>query len=329
MSATHASVLALRTRKPRMRRVQPHTALQLTGSQREVLGIIHEYGFLTVRLLAIVYGARAGRGGRGYWHLLRELRRLFDAGLVQRFPATATAVRCGSAECIYAITHQGARTVLDAVEYAAVRHDVYNREGKQRGNFNHHLAIASLQLVLTLGQGPWKLIEFRAEERNPGAVVKVRAKDRVLTAWPDAMALVESEASPSAPRRRTRYLFEIDLTRKNNHRVEDRFMVYGTHLADKSRSRPASPQTGSATERWLAVFAVAGEGEVERFIEIAGKVVSAWRPPERPVFLFWNLEDWYEQSGGALLPPATILKHARLTTVDGASRRLIEEGSSA
>lgn len=329
MSATHASVLAPRTRKPRMRRVQPHTDSPLTGSQREVLGIIHEYGFLTARLLAIVYGARAGRGGRGYWHLLRELRRLFDAGLVQRFPAAATAGRCGSAECIYAITHQGARTVLDAVEYAAVRRDVYNREGKRRGNFNHHLAIASLQLVLTLGQGPWKLVEFRAEERNPGAVVKVRAKDRILTAWPDAMALVESRGGTATPRRRARYLFEIDLTRKNNQRVEDRFMVYGTYLADKSRSRATSPQVGGAAERWLAVFAIAGESEVERFIEIAGKVLSAWRPPERPVFLFWNVEDWYEQSSAMLLPPATILKHALLTTVDGASRRLVEEGPSA
>lgn len=312
-----------------MQRVQPAAAFQLTGSQREVLGLIHEYGFLTARLLALVYGARFGRGGRGYWHLLRELRRLFDAGLVERFPASATAVRSGSAECVYAITHQGARNILDAVEYTAVRRDIYNREGKQRANFNHHLAIATLQLVLTLGQGPWRMLEFRAEERNPGAVVKVRAKDRILTAWPDAMALVESAGGAGVPRRRTRYLFEIDLTRKNNQRIEDRFAVYGAYLVDKARSRPAAPQAGTALERWAAVFVVPEEGEIERFLEIAARVLSAWRPQERPVFLFWNLEDWYDDASGALVSPAAILKHSRLTTVDGTSRRLVEEGPSA
>src|SRR5512146_1276768 len=97
---TNGLITALR-RKPRMRRVEPPAPLRLSASQREVLELLHEFNFATPRLIAQVYGSRAGRGGRGYWHLLRELRHLFDAGLVHRFPRTARTLQAGSQECIY------------------------------------------------------------------------------------------------------------------------------------------------------------------------------------------------------------------------------------
>jgi hypothetical protein len=316
------------SRKPRLQRVGPAAPFRLTGSQREVLTLLHEYSFLTPRLLALAYGSREGRDGRGYWHIQRELRRLFDAGLVEKFPASVTAVRRGSTESIYAITHQGAREILDAVEYSALRHNIYNREGKQRANFGHHLAIASLQLVLTLGQAGWKLVEFRAEDRDPRACVRVRVRERVLTAWPDAAAVIESGRGESKLRRRTTYLFEIDLTRKNNQRVADRFLAYAAYLSALRRDTPAA--TARPAAEHLVVFVVPSEAELERFLGIAGETLTEHRLANSASFLFWVLTDWFTPSdapgaASTLLSPRDILRAKTLSTLTGDARRLVEE----
>ena len=241
-------------RKPRMRRVRSERQEQVTASQREVLELLHEYGFLTPRLLALAYGSRPGRDGRGYWHLQRELRRLFDAGLVERFSGGVRAAPTGSGECVYAITHQGGRAILDPLEYAETRHVFYNRENKGRVDFTHHVAVATLQLILTMGQGEWRLQEFRAEDRNPRACVRVRVRNQLLTLWPDARAVVELRQDGTSCRRR-QYLFEVDLTRKSNQRIEDRFLAYLTYVADRQGG------TVPPAERTVAVFVVAGESE--------------------------------------------------------------------
>ncbi len=321
------------TRKPRMRRVRPEQQLRLTGSQREALELLHEYGFLTPRLLALAYGSRQGRDGKGYWHLLRELRRLYDAGLVERFPSGTRLASAGSEECIYAITHAGGRAILDPAEYTEMRHDLYNRENKGRANFAHHVAIATLQLILTLGQYAWHLLEFEAEARNPGACVKVRVRNQQLTFWPDARAVLETGREGTA-QRRWRYLFEIDLTRKNSQRIADRFLAYAAYLAERQTGRT------SPSERGAAVFVVSSEREAERFMEIAAEVVAARSDGAKAPFLFWNMQDWYEghavgsgdraegsivaeRPGGILRSPREILSQASLTTISGESRRLV------
>lgn len=338
MWSVRPSIGEVARRKARLRRVESPAPTRLSGSQREALELLHEYGFLTPRLLALVYGARAGREGRGYWHLQRELRRLFDAGLVRRFNSPTTAVRNGSAECVYAITHEGARMILDSEDYAQARHDIYNRESKQRGNFEHQLAIATLQLVLTLGQRGWTLVAFRAEERNPRACVRVKVKDCVLTVWPDAAAIVELCREAGEQPQRFRYLFEIDLSRKNNQRVEERFLAYATYLVEWNRRDHQRAQASPALETRVVVFVVTHERELERFLDCAGRVLSAWPAAERPCFLFWSMQDWYALpngvsatvgrplgAGAVLRPPAAILKEARLATVEGAARTLVEE----
>jgi len=311
--------------RPRLRRVGLPAPLRLTGSQREVLQLLYEYGFLTIRLLAVAYGSRAGREGRGYWHLQRELRRLFDAGMVERFPGAVRAARAGSDECVYAITHRGGRVILDAIDYARARHDLYGRERKHRANFGHHVAVATLQLVLTLGQRGWRLVDFRAEDRDPSACVRVRLKNRVHTAWPDASAVVETGTEGAGQRRRARYLFEIDLTRKSNQRVRERFAVYAQYLSEQRRQADAVRSPISPT---LVVFAVSSESEIERFLEHASDALAEARIREAPSFLFWNLADWFVSgSQGELRAPAEILESRNLSTLDGDSRRLIEEGA--
>jgi hypothetical protein len=304
-----------------MRRVRAERQEQITASQHEVLELLHEYGFLTPRLLALAYGSRPGRDGRGYWHLQRELRRLFDAGLVERFGYGSRSAPAGSGECIYAITHQGGRAILDPVEYAETRHVFYNRENKGRADFTHHLAVATLQLILTLGQGEWRLLEFQAEDRNPSACVRVRVRNRLLNVWPDARAVVEPRSEVTSGRRR-QYLFEIDLTRKNNQRIEDRFWAYLAYLAERQEG------SASAAEQTGAVFVVPSESEAERFIEIAARVVAARGGGPKAPFLFWNMEDWYEVPvhagvGRLLRAPKEILMQGSLTTVSGSARRLV------
>jgi hypothetical protein len=240
----------------------------------------------------------------------------------------------GSEECIYTITHDGGRAILDALDYAEMRHDLYNREGKQRGNFEHHLALATLQLILTLGLREGQLVEFRAEERNPRACTRVKVKSRVLTIWPDAVAVIDSGAGRTGTGRYTRYLFEIDLTRKNNQRIEDRFAAYAAHVGQHSAGGLAGTQPHRSREECVVVFAVSRESEVERFMKLAGRALSTLRPGERPAFLFWNLEDWIRPTEiatghrGVLRPPVKILNDTRLATVDGGSRRLVLEGPS-
>lgn len=328
MSGAHAAVRTAPPRKPRLQRVGPVGPLRLTGSQRELLMLLDEFNYLTPRLLALVYGARDGREGRGFWHLQRVLRTLYDAGLVEKFPSSVTAVRNGSSESIFAITHDGARLILDAVEYAARRHDIYNREGKQRANFAHHLAIATLQVVLTLGQGAWTLVDFRAEDRDPRARVRVRVKDRVLTAWPDAAAVIESGRGDARPRRRTKYRFEIDLSRKNNQRVADRFLAYAAYLVALQRETQ-NVQAKPPAEH-LVVFVVPSESELERFLGIAGETLAEHRLEASANFLFWVLTDWFTPSdapgaASTLRAPSDILRAKTLSTLTGDARRLVEE----
>src|SRR5262245_40978634 len=135
--APSMSSTPVRIRRPRLKRVATAAPRHLTASQREVVELLHEYNFLTPRLLAIAYGARHGRAGKGYWHLQRELRRLFDAGLVHRFNGTVGSHRAGSVECVYAASHVGTRAILDHAEYAAARKEIYTRERGDRANFQH------------------------------------------------------------------------------------------------------------------------------------------------------------------------------------------------
>lgn len=235
------------------------------------------------------------------------------AGLVARFPAASRTTPAGSEECVYVLTHRGGRAVLDAVEYAAVRQGLYAREGKHRANFTHHVAVATLQLVLTLGQSGWRLVDFKSEDRDPSACVRVRHRGRNLTAWPDASAVAEAPGGKGT--RRLRYLFEIDLTRKSNPRLSDRFAAYAAYAA--------AARQGSVPATHGIVFAVPGEREIERFIRLAAEAVAAERPGSAPPFLFWNLDDWYAAPGD-LRSPSAIVGAKALSTLTGDSRRLIE-----
>jgi hypothetical protein len=44
----------------------------------------------------------------------------------------------------------------------------------------------------------------------------------------------------------------------------------------------------------VVVFVVSSDAEVERFIEAATPILNRLTRRERPQFLFWNIEDWYE-----------------------------------
>jgi Replication-relaxation len=280
----------------------------LSGTHRELLELLHCYSFLSPRLLAIVYGARGNREGRGYWHVARELKVLLDGGFVCRFRRFTPFAKRGSVEHVYALSHEGAKVILDEAEYARSRREIYLRERQDRKNLEHTLGVATLQIVLTLGQDGWRLIGFQPDERRPESrrVISVRGKRTVV--WPDASATVEVPTSHGP--RYQQLLFELDRSRKSNARLLERFEAYAELLARLRRSETET----------VVVFIVTGESDLERFLTLADSVARKVPPAS---FLFWNAADWYDDTEG-LRPPREILAEASLATLAGQPVPLVD-----
>lgn len=278
----------------------------LSPSRREILACLHQYSALTPRLLAAVYGARAARGGRGYWHIQRQLGQLHAAGLIERRRTARVRVGGGSEEFVYSLTPQGARELLSVAEYSRVRRRLYALGRGRDVNCEHALAVATLQVVLTLGQDGWALREFHRDERGktpggePGQVC------------PDAVARIES-----AKGEEQRLVFEIDLARKSDQRIKDRFVGYASYLAGESA------YGANHCMRSVVVMVVPAERELERLMRLACEI----EPSARIAYelAIWNADDWYEPAGGGrrLRLPRTILSEESLATVTGESRRLV------
>lgn len=322
---------------------------QLTASQREILWQLREYRVLTPRLLALAYGAKPAREGRGYWHILRQVRILSDVGLVARLRSMKIHSGGGSDEFAYKLSEQGARAILAGDDLARERRQLRMEGRREQAHVDHSVAVSTLQLILTLGQCGWRLLEFRRDERGARVHGASTSSGHELTAWPDASAVIEhADTSGGESLERTRFLFEMDLARKSNQRIRDRFEAYLKYLFDDrgNRGARADHERGGLHGSTIAVFVVPNEREVERLMELAVDTTRRGCLAGHTGLLLWNTEDWYVQSGGdseteiavgAAMPaaasklrsPQSILSEASLSTIEGEARRLVQAGSGS
>jgi hypothetical protein len=306
--------------------------LELTPSRRRVLELLHHYRYLTPRLLAVAYAHE--RQGRGLWHVRHELGLLWRHGLVERHYHATRPNGEGSEQFIYTIGAQGGRAALDPETYARDRRLIYRRCELKRGNYDHHLALASLQLILELGGHPWTVESFRCDERSERSRLSVRLDGRAVTVQPDAWATLSFPNGQQAL-----YLFEVDLARKNNERIDSRFEAYASYLVGHAGTLRAR----EAVNNVVVVFVAPGAAEVERLRARATPILRRWSRRERPLFLFWNQESWHEtqelarrQDTGApeatrrtwsvqvLRAPHAILREPSLSTIHGDRRGLVQ-----
>jgi hypothetical protein len=259
----------------------------MTGSRRRILELLHRYRYLTPRLLAIAYDTERRHDVGLSSHVRQELAALWRHGLIERYYDSKRPTGQGSEQFIYTISLAGGRHVLDRDAYSRERHRIFRRSQRVQGNYDHHLALASLQLILELGASEWSVEAFRADERTPASRFTVRLNGSPHTSQPDAWVRL---LLPSG--QRPLYLFELDLERKNNQRTADRFEAYAAHLTGTELPKMLAREGASYA---AVVFIVPNESEVERFIEAAAPILARAGRRERPQFLFWNIEDWYEQ----------------------------------
>lgn len=305
-------------------------APDLTGSRYHILELLHRYRYLTPRLLALAYSK--GTGGATS-HVRHELALLNRHGLVERHYDSKRPRGRGSDQYVYALSATGARLALDSVTYSRDRHRIFRRARRERGNYDHHLAISELQLILDLGGDDWTVEDFRSDEREPKSRFAVAISGRRSTQQPDARVTILLASG-----RQLLYLFEIDLERKSNLRTVQRFEAYGLYLAAKA----ASGKPPGRAECAEVVFVVTKESELERYLELAIPVLNRWAPRERPPFLFWNMEDWHEWQPmerreavgtprertrkwavSTLRSPSQILREHQLCDIQGKQRRLV------
>jgi hypothetical protein len=319
------------TRRPRTHATALDQPFTLTASHAKMLEALHRYRYLTAPLLGVAYGAENG-DGRGLKHVRNELGRLFHHGYVARHPTPLSGH--GSEQYVYTLSKRGARAILEEADYAAARHHVYNRESPQR-HYEHHIALSTLQLILDLGGQDWTLARFRSDERRE----RFRAAlgdGREVPVQPDAWATIRHRDG-----QQTLYLFEVDLASKNNARTEDRCAAYALHLTrelDRLKKR-------EGVNNAVAVFVEPDEDQIKRMLTVSIRTFATLGLSRRsaPLFLFWNMEDWFEPKeftrrqhvGTAaertrrwtvpwLRSPREILTEPSLANVRGESRLLVQ-----
>lgn len=329
----------------------------LTASRRRILELLHHYRHLTPRLLALAYGWQRGPIGHGLSHLRHELGQLCREGLVARHQEYRRQIGDGSDERIYVLTTAGAKAILDAAAYTAVRHLVYRRNQRKRGNYAHHVALSELQLVLELGGNPWRVEHFASDEHRArfrldlpavdvpvagpvGQVRVVGGEQRGLQ--PDARVLIRF---PSG--QRTLFLFDLDLERRANARTDTRTLAYHVLL---SRHMDELKRT-FAVNNVVVVFVATGERAIEHLRLRALHVVRSARSvaglTPQPLFLFWNRQTWVSTetlhrrqgvgtprerervwSVSVLRDPRDILSEVAIKTLSGKPRHLIQADSA-
>lgn len=179
--------------------------------------------------------------------------------------------------------------MLEKDAFSRSRRKIFQRSQREQGNYDHHLALASLQMILELGTAAdeWGVESFRADERTPASQFVVNLAGERHTTQPDAWVTF---SLPSG--QRPLYLFELDLKRKNTQRTLERFEAYARHLTSAELPKMLAREGASYA---AVVFIVSSEAELERFLEMATPILNRWSRRDRPQFLFWNISDWYEQ----------------------------------
>lgn len=263
----------------------PTGPLEITGSRRRILELLHRYRYLTPRLLALAY---SNGGDRASSHVRHELATLTKHDLVARHYDSKRPRGQGSDQYIYTLSPYGGRAVLEREDYSRSRHQIFHRSQRAQGNYDHHLALSELQLILELGADGWTVESFRADERTPQSRFTAQLPGGVKhTNQPDAWVTFRL---PSG--QRPLYLFEIERERKNNRRTAQRLAAYAAYLTSRDAEKMLEREGATYV---AAVFIAANESEVERHLEYAATAVNNWPRRERPQFFFWNREDWYEE----------------------------------
>lgn len=329
----------------------------LTASRRRILELLHQYRYLTPRLLTLAYSWGNGAMRHGQSHIRHELGQLCREGLVARHHDLRRRTGDGSQELIYVLTTNGAKAILDPTSYSSVRHLIYRRSDRQRGNYRHHLALSELQLVLELGGSPWRVETFKTDEHRSqfrlglpaidvpvaGPLGQVRAIGGELRGLqPDARVLVRF---PSG--QRTLFLFDVDLQRRANARLDTRTLAYHVLLSRHLDELKSAYAVNNA----VVVFVASDEREIEhlrlRAIHVVRSARSVAGLAAQPLFLFWDRKGWFSTetlrrrlrvgtpnereriwSVSVLQDPRGILAAQAVRTLSGKARRLIQTSPS-
>lgn len=306
------------TRKPRSHPVPDSRPLAITASRRRVLELLAHYRYLSADLVGRAYSAGNGRGEK---HARNLLGGLFHNGLVRRYYHATRPAGEGGDPYVYSLGPDGARVVLAHKEWVAERASIYRR-GEEKQNYDHHLAVSILQLILEHGKQSWELEEFTSdhEDQDSQVVVEVPGLGK-RTLWPDAQAILRL---PNGAR--ALYMFEVDRSRRSHRRTDERFRGYGALVSGRSleKIRAARRVTGV-----VVVFVEPGAEKVRNLIlRSHGLIADGTIPPPRPHFLFWDSEAWFERDAERrrLRAPNQILAEDSLLALNGKRRQLVQVG---
>lgn len=300
------------SRRPRMRRVPGTEPLSLTPTRRRILELLRDYRFLSAKLVAQLSAAGKDNGEK---HAENQLGPMFHAGLVSRAYRATRVPGEGSDAFTYFLAPDGARLVLSPEEWREQRAAIYAR-GQGRQQYDHALALAALQAILTLGQDGWRLDEFTGDREHDGMrqLADVPGLGRRVI-WPDAEVVLSWPGGG-----RQLLWFEIDRSRRSLQRTDERFRAYGALLSGPALAAlKIQKQIESAT----VVFVADTERNQKQLTIRAHRLFSdRVIPAPWPAFVFWNGERWW--SGPRLRPPSDVLSDRRIVNVRGEWRSFHE-----
>lgn len=304
------------TRRPRSRAVPDSEPLAITPSRRRVLELLARYRYLSADLLGHAYSTRNGRGEK---HARNLLSGLFHNRMVRRYYHPTRPAGEGSDQYVYTLGPDGARVVMARDEWVAQRAAIYRR-GEEKRNYDHQLAVSTLQLILEHAEQAWELDEFVSDHEDQEAQFTVDAPGLgKQTLWPDAEAILRF---PNGAR--ALYLFEVDRAHRSHRRTDQRFRGYAALMSGRSLERIKATRGVTGI---VAVFVEPGPAKVRSLIIRAHGLMSRETiPSPRPLFLFWNSDGWYKKDGeGRRLRRASeILAEDGVLTLNGKRRQLIQ-----
>jgi hypothetical protein len=288
---------------PRFRR-DPETArgFRLNPSHKLMLKLCLHFRYVTSEIVGIAYERVAGQGRD---HVKNELGRLWQAGYLESdfLPQPPGA---GGGKRVYVLSTQGLQAIVDRdtvspAEWRTARRSVYNRvrnieifQSSGRGNLEHSVLIAQLQLILNTGcQSDPKLLRFFGDQENRSFAVEARIPHpKNPKAWlsvrhfPDAVALMEWPGG-----KRGLVYFEIERSHRNHERSAGRFLAYREHLSGESLEKLKN-RLDVAGAQLVMVGDTPERCQILR--QQAEEAIGAFSRAERPMLVFWPSASWFE-----------------------------------
>ena len=300
--------------------LQPDASLwHLPIGKPIVLFLIYLYRTVTLETLQLVYTAETGEGGA---ELPKHLRALTEAGLIRRH--LQPHHDRGRKPYVYTLLPSGVRDLPVEVPDQRLKRCLHNAGRQRHSGYTPLLKEAEFHALWNLGSRKlqeafstiayWRDGDIEFTARQGGTSSKL---------IPDSTILLNRYTH-------TRPVFvEVDMSRKNKTRFEDRLYAYHSLLMHQQDyvTDVFERHAGFPAGKGIGLFLVEDPSRRDAFRERAARYFTGIRP--KPHMAFVSLTDLRDGRGrGPLIQPETLFSRPMALRLSGHFAPILEIGPS-